>query len=175
MSFADDEVNRVSKVLSSVLNIPNPRIEERTFVRDWFNIVFGRPNTVHDRIPILRWVDEVAGSPYTEVDVTRNGEVIFTIPPILDSTLMEVTPGLDLQTILSQYRDERATSQKLGEQFFNQVVMPNLAVEVVKTEDQPYRDRLYEIAKGYGLIAPDASPTDESAASRENIQYEDLY
>lgn len=175
MSLADDEALRVSNLLKTLSNVPNPQIEEHVFIRKWFNIIFGRRHTEEDVIPIQKWVDEVSGTPHNSVDVMRNGEVIFTIPPILDSSQVVLEKSIDLQSMLARYRNEKNVSERNGQNFFEAVIAGSFK-EVLADPNTPheYKKQLYAIAQQYGLRAPDG-PTASDSGDSANVEYEDAF
>lgn len=174
MSLADDEAARVAKLLNVIAEIPNRRIEEHIFVRDWFNIIFGRPHTKDDVIPIRKWVDEVAGTPHNAVDVTRNGQVIFTIPPILDSAMIVLDKRVDLQSLLARYRNESGISAISGQRFFESVIAGSFQDPKPLETMHEYKRQLYEIAAQYGLRPPESVPG-VSSGDNSNVEYEDAF
>lgn len=174
MSLADDEAARVAKLLNVIAEIPNRRIEEHIFVRDWFNIIFGRPHTKDDVIPIRKWVDEVAGTPHNAVDVTRNGQVIFTIPPILDSAMIVLDKRVDLQSLLARYRNESGISAISGQRFFESVIAGSFQDPKPLETMHEYKRQLYEIAAQYGLRPPESVPG-VSSGDNGNVEYEDAF
>jgi len=59
------------------------QLDEATFRREWLGAFAGGEGYLNAN----KWVFEVAGSYYTPVDVMKNGEVVFTIPPITTPVL----------------------------------------------------------------------------------------
>lgn len=67
-------------------DIPNPQITEAVFIREFLKLVLDTdlPEDVliaHN----ARWL-HYAKSPYSPMDVTRDGQVIYTVPPLFDSS-----------------------------------------------------------------------------------------
>lgn len=41
-------------------------------------------------VPVMNWVNEVTGNPYTWVDIIDRGEVVYSVPPLLNRTGFKV-------------------------------------------------------------------------------------
>ena len=41
-------------------------------------------------VPVMNWVNQITGNPYTWVDIIANGEVVYSVPPLLNRTGFKV-------------------------------------------------------------------------------------
>lgn len=93
---------------SSVVNKDNvrPTIDEPTFVKAWLPHFHMGNEGDESRDPsvTLTWINAIAGSPYHSVDVLRNGELIFRVPPV--SGRLKVIGGKDRQTSVGMLNKE---------------------------------------------------------------------
>lgn len=121
--------------LAAFLNNPSsqfnsgkaPEITEEVFVRSWLPFFYGeqKPQGYEDN-PIVRyqvmhegvdsvvkaWVSAVSGSVYNAVNVTRHGEVIYMVPPIIDKPA--VVGGKDRKKSVAQlYQDAKQVVDRI--------------------------------------------------------------
>lgn len=93
---------------SSVTNKDNvrPSIDEPTFVKAWLPHFHMGNEGNEDRDPsvTLTWINAVAGSAYHSVDVLRNGEVIYRVPPV--SGRLKIIGGKDRQVSVGMLNKE---------------------------------------------------------------------
>lgn len=64
-----------------------PEIDYHEFGRRWLALFNYGAHPDHTQIPIMDWVDEVAGKPYRAVKLIKDGVQIALIPPIFDNTV----------------------------------------------------------------------------------------
>lgn len=72
-------------VEKEVLNPQNlPTIDYHEFGRRWLALFNYAAHEDHTQIPLMDWVSEVAGSPYKEVIIVKDGYEVARVPAIFD-------------------------------------------------------------------------------------------
>lgn len=169
--------------LASFLNNPAnqsktgriPTIPEEVFVRSWLPFFYNeqkpegydedviqryRLNSEGVDSVVQAWINAVAGNTYTPVDVVRNGEVIYTIPPVIDKLV--AIGGKDRKKSVAQlYKDakqmiDRIPSASVMNAQFNHMVdsindyVPERRNEIINRINYKYLFVMDEIFTYYG-------------------------
>lgn len=90
-----DDLYRLTQRLKEVV-IDNPLrivMDIKEFESKWLTYFICKVEGDKPNIPITNWIIEVTGNPYTWVDVVKNGEVQYSVPPLLNSKAVKVTDG----------------------------------------------------------------------------------
>lgn len=97
-SFYNDVTNRASD------HCPKT-IDEDTFVKCWLPHFYSDDDSSSYSITHA-WINEIAGSVHDGVDVTRNGEIIYRVPPILNQLkIMSGTErAVSMSMLLENYK-----------------------------------------------------------------------
>lgn len=132
------EVNFVQKMLPFFVDRVIHGIDEPNFINFWV---------------------QFAGGPYKEVGVKDStGEVIFKIPPILNTRSLEVNRREDrsksIGDILSEAEVRTNHSQQAGNNFIEQHLLKNKLEELIPDEINynDYEKRWYVIFVKYGVL-----------------------
>lgn len=169
--------------LAAFLNNPNnqsrtgrtPTIAEEVFVKSWLPYFYNeqKPEGYDDDViqryqlstegvdsVVHAWVTAVAGNVYTPVNVLRDGEVIYTIPPVIDKLV--AIGGKDRKKSVAQlYKDakqmiDRIPSAAVMNAQFNHMVesindyVPESRGEIVNRINYKYLFVMDEIFTYYG-------------------------
>lgn len=72
-----------------------PRLAESVFLDKYIALFVYREGNTEKNYPVMDWL-EISGTPFMEVDIVSDttGEVIYTIPPILDSNRQSFNDSL---------------------------------------------------------------------------------
>lgn len=85
-----DQIKMISDNLGQVAAGDRPRLAVRIFEGIFLPYFAGDEKRAYPQADVGWWVGRVAGNPYQEVDVVDNaGEVLFTVPPMLDRTAVD--------------------------------------------------------------------------------------
>lgn len=187
------ESKKIRSILQQVLDVPNPRIRVEDFEKNWLNMFFGVP-VEGETIPILKWVHEVSGSAYQQVDVVRGGvryrdgqrilvrggEVLFTVPPLLNSDAIDVkVPASGFFELIMELKDRDRQHPAEGERYMQHMIEP---LFVRKEAQETFVAQMNEIAKRYGYPTINyggqdgnkVTPSGEQPSGGAEITYESI-
>lgn len=89
-----------------VVKNENSKLPEEIFQGHFLPFFSGQRHASKDDNVIAEWIS-VAGTPMNEVDIIdRDGEVLFTVPPLMDTNIINVTTNTSqrsMSAILSNY------------------------------------------------------------------------
>lgn len=90
----DDLQNLASKLKREVLD-KEIRLEMplAVFERNWLSLFIGKVASEDQPygFPVVRWIREVTGNPYTWVDIKLpDGTVVYSVPPLLNSKAVQI-------------------------------------------------------------------------------------
>lgn len=71
-------------ILDKLTNNQNPRIQEKDFVR-YFLPIFSQRGNIENPVSINQWLTQTGGNAFVPVDVCRGEEVLYQVPPMLNS------------------------------------------------------------------------------------------
>lgn len=148
-----DKINIPMHVLESLRDIKKSpyqrtRIDEATFKNRWLPL-FNAAS--HEGLaPLGDWVQQVAGNPFREVEVIKDGNVLFVVPPILNSNIdiFKAEADIYLDTELDTARREGAHFAIKGKRHFETAVLNNLNKDLQPSD---YSTRMDKIFEHYGL------------------------
>ncbi len=115
-------------------DIPNPRIPEEQFVRDFLLVVLDpdAPAEVMQSYN-LRWI-AVAGTPLASIDVIRGNQVIYTAPPLIDRSqdILVKGGGKVFRQFLLDVQHKSQIANHFGDQLLNKFLgdFANRQVEI---------------------------------------------
>lgn len=75
----------------------NPSIDLDTFASKWLPLLLSKVDPTvqaNGGPPIQMWIDQIAGSAFTRVDVVKDGKIVYTVPPILNSDALVLPPKM---------------------------------------------------------------------------------
>lgn len=112
----------MKQVVTELSKLPNPRIQESEFIRDFLPMFAADPKRVDGPINVNVWLN-VADSPYASVDVFNGLEYLYTVPPLLnaDDTMLEnIGQNGSVYATLTSASLKFAVMPKLGEAHLKQ-------------------------------------------------------
>lgn len=90
----DDLSNLARKLKREVIDDPiRLKMPIAEFKKRWLSMFICKVDEKDQPygIPVVRWINEVTGNPYTWVDIIEpNGEVAYSVPPLLNSDAVKV-------------------------------------------------------------------------------------
>ena len=152
-------------------------ISEAVFRHKWLPLF--NATSHEDLAPIGDWVQQVALNPFREVDVIKDGEVVFVVPPMLNSQIDVFKDGTDiyLDTELDSIRREAAHFAIKGERQFEDKIIGNLKVDVEPSDYSQRMDKIFEyygIPRAKRLEAPGTtSKTSAADETMPEVSFED--
>lgn len=157
--MTDPDVSPIKDSLDAILNLPNPQIDEGTFVRQYLEL-FAHPNPQSDH-PIMNWL-RVSGSPFSEVDVMRGGVVVITIPPLEDSSgdPLNPTPNGFVHSAFETARLMQTDSFRAADEHLRQTL---IAAVRHKSPSKEFLQRWRDVFKFFNVADPFAAITDTGA------------
>jgi hypothetical protein len=111
MAFTDPQL---TDMLTRLTTASNPVIEESDFVRYFLPLFAAKPE--NGQVNINVWLD-VAGSPFSAVTVMNGKEVLFEVPPLLnsDDKLLEGISGTSVYETITTAQLKYNVLPKLGD------------------------------------------------------------
>ena len=143
--------------LTVINNSPKPQIRVEAFKTKYLPLLISNPDP---SVFNIRWIDEVAMSPYLEVDAINNdGTVAFTIPPLRSqvNTVVDAT----LQQVANLAKMEYQVHHLKGHAFLNTNLPRVLRFNSARDADIQKRWNELLILLGYKdlLVDPDTGTT----------------
>lgn len=104
--------------------LPKPTIGEELFKKTYLPLIFDADPSVFNK----RWIQEVAGSPYVEVEILESvDKVLFVVPSITDRFVSKVTNEINLLAV--RYLKETERIQSVAQSNFNNALPKMIDVE----------------------------------------------
>ena len=114
----------IESEMDMLLNIPRPTVDEATFVRNYIPIFM---NDNPDNPQIWRWVIEVAGSPYQEVDIIAGHEVVGVVPALLiqQGDAFNLS-GIKISDVVSTAKLKQSIDPREGDAYLRNALLPRV-------------------------------------------------
>lgn len=142
------------EAFKAILSDPNPKLEEREFLEHYWPII---ANIDGAGKYIGNWLTNVDRTMCQEVDILRNGELLYVLPPLLFTYPTEHTydSSRSLSTISSNADGTRSVSPIAAERYLTETLAKHLESVLesdvgVRTRNA-YMRRWDEIWVRYGL------------------------
>lgn len=159
LAAMEDLNNSISNFESLLVDKNISFISEVNFVQKMLPFFVDRVINSKDEPNFIKFWVNFAGGPYKEVGVKDStGEVIFKIPPILNTRSLEVNRREDrsksIGDILSEAEVRLNHSQQLGNSYIEQHLLKNKLDELIPDEinHNDYEKRWYTIFVKYGVL-----------------------
>lgn len=153
----------------------NPWIDVRVFERDWLPLLISKVDPTQQANggpPIVKWIDQVAGSAFRSVDVYDGEKFLYTVPPILNGDALVLPPNMTYYERI-MYLKSLAATQVPQE---TMRAMQRFLVDAVGRDDaaDTYMSQMADIAKFHGFMlmgdVPNQGEPDETT-SPEELQF----
>lgn len=130
----------------------NSQFPEELFVEYFLPLFAGEvPPTVH--VNYQTWLEKVAGGERVAVDIVdANGAVLFTVPPLFDTSVLEQTkPGGESMTLIERHYSRLKEFDAAGSQQFLNKKLSGLHIKEKPTEQVYENIRIWNaIFERYG-------------------------
>lgn len=156
MTEAKRENTISDEALAAIIAVPERRIsslDESTFVRKWLPMFAGAWLDAKGQVPIATWVRDVSKGPSLPVNITRNGKVLYRVPPIVDEVISaDLVSGrhLPLFQAMSQMDGHESRMPGTGKRFLDLYASQFHSVD--ETETNRRNAVWYAILVHYGFI-----------------------
>lgn len=156
-SYIDDLIKTV--------DLPNPKIPENVFKELFYPYLIGDKESSDDNQVLAHWCG-VVGSASQEVDIVNvKGDVLFTVPPVYDTSVIATTDKLPLPSfgaIFTELGEQAMIHPDIARGYFKEAIVPKFQSKVGETDMSAWIPAL----TFYGLMKPDdnKAPTGEKQA-----------
>lgn len=147
-------------------------VAEEVFVKNYLPIFASNDSTT----PISKWL-EVSGHVYREVDVIKDGAVLFTVPPLLrrSNTNSRRNPRESLYEVLDLAAKKTQQNPNIGRAFMRTFIEQRVEKEGVESDDVKRWNDIFT-RYGYSPIAEvAASETTEVEKEESDALFDDGY
>ncbi len=155
-------------------------IPENVFVTHFLPFFSGNRNSQTDNDVVAKWI-AVAGTPMAEVNVMDDsGEVIYTVPPLLDTSIIDVVKRSAANSLSNIYTNKEVHSRNIpaaGETYLMEA-LDEKTRDVLKPSEHAseYEKRWANIFSRYGIQMPEGEKAQESATKSnegpEELEYD---
>lgn len=147
-----------------------PKLKESMFRTKYLPIMLF---TTESEKNMLAWITEVAGNPYLEVDVYKDGEpdnILFTVPPVLDNSadisVADVIPPVDRAT--KSYKEYASINPRAADAILKDGLDNQINV-IKKSNVERYAEQWKSILSYYNI------PVKDSSVAEKQKKVEDLF